>query len=83
MTGTLTLMKAREHETYEWDTDLPSSNGKLSTDDIKAKFEGIMKYGGLAYAKTAEGANEQIGREGFDPEAQSQVTIIPQIAGGC
>jgi hypothetical protein len=82
MTGTLTLMRAREHTTYEWDTELVTSNGMLSKADIQAKFNEMMQSGGLAYSSTPEGS-EQIKSSGFDPETQSQVTIIPQIAGGC
>ena len=55
MTGTLTLMQARKHTTYEWDTELVTSNGKLSTADVKAEFDRMMSSGGtLPTAQTAD-----------------------------
>jgi len=82
MTGTLTVMRSREREVFEWDTELVTSNGVFSAQDIKEVFA-EKSAGAAAFATTEGGVREQIRGSEFNPEEQSEVTIIPAIAGGC
>ena len=75
MVGQLLIIDRTGHTPVEWDTADPESVEKV----VKEFNERVNRYGARAFDTTKK-PGEPI--EVFDPEAQSEVTIVPQFAGG-
>lgn len=84
-TGVLFVQTPTGQDAVEWDTEM-NGGGPLDPCHARATFEKLVSRGSFAFAETVtekgDVTREQIRKGGFDPETQSKVTIVPQIAGG-